>query len=69
MLQIMSGLWGIWIELALSIELIRLNEISRQAKTSSIITNAHKVNKVVIIDTKVAREANNIDFYFLNTTK
>jgi len=46
----------------------RLNEIFRQARTSNIITNAYRVNKGIMIDTKIDREISS-DFYFLNATK
>lgn len=45
---------------------VELNEIFRQAKESSIIVNAHRINQGLFPETKPATDANTLsDFYFI----
>ncbi len=44
---------------------VRLTEVFRQAKTSSIITNAHKINKGMMPDLKAPDKDTVSDFYFI----
>lgn len=45
---------------------VELNEIFRQAKESSIIVNAHRINQGLFPETKTAPDANTLsDFYFI----
>ncbi|QAZ66154.1 SF1B family DNA helicase RecD2 [Solidesulfovibrio carbinolicus] len=46
-----------------AIPVVELNEIFRQAQESSIIVNAHRINKGVMPDTRPRKEAD--DFYFV----
>jgi len=45
---------------------VELNEIFRQAKESSIIVNAHRINEGLFLETKPAPDAHTLsDFYFI----
>ncbi|MDA0967519.1 MAG: ATP-dependent RecD-like DNA helicase [Proteobacteria bacterium] len=47
------------------IPVVRLNQIFRQAKTSDIITNAHKINKGILPDFTNTKK--DTDFYFIQS--